>query len=483
MEMAHHLNLGQRTNADERERTGEQDMGKYDVIIIGTGIGGAAIGALLAHSGRKVLILDKNALVGGRCTSYEHKGFALDLGVHLFGVGEKGSLGDVLRITGTPEPIDWVTIRKSTQQIGNEIKKYSQQDMIRSLPAEEQTNLVNFFTKVHMITDKEMDDLWYKSVEEWMNEFTTYPLSHAFIGSIVGQYFCVPSAVCSAAEFIKCFKEVLVARSSAYPKGGCIAIPKAYLAVIRHHGGEVRLRAKVKNVIVEGGAAVGVIMKDGAELRAPIIVSNADIKTTVENLVGPQHFPREYSEMIAKLTYASSCVMFKVGLKEKITDDQLRMYMPDDHSPLNKDDSNIPEKIAGMIVMPTNFDSGLAPDADQQLICFGTGIRTSRDFSNQNWDQWRTTLRNSFYSAFPEAEGKVLWEKMDTPQLVDAYAGEDGNIIGAGQTIDQIQKRRPSVVSPLKGLYYSSAEAGGHGIGTELAASSALELFEILKTQ
>jgi hypothetical protein len=39
------------------------------------------------------------------------------------------------------------------------------------------------------------------------------------------------------------------------------------------------------------------------------------------------------------------------------------------------------------------------------------------------------------------------------------------------------------VVSPLKGLYFASGEAGGHGIGTELAASSALELFEILRKQ
>ena len=60
-------------------------------------------------------------------------------------------------------------------------------------------------------------------------------------------------------------------------------------------------------------------------------------------------------------------------------------------------------------------------------------------------------------------------------------AGETGAIIGIGQTVDQIHEKRPSQVTPLKGLYLSSSEAGGHGIGTELAATSALELFEILR--
>jgi phytoene dehydrogenase-like protein len=391
-------------------------------------------------------------------------------------------------MTGAPDAIDWVTIRRSTQQVGGECKKYSQKDMIRSLPVEEQNNLTNLFERVHFITDQEVDELWYTPVEQWMNEFTRHPLAHAFIGSIVGQYFCVPSVLASAAEFIRCFREVLVARSSAYPKGGCIAIPKAYLSVLQKHGGEVRLNAAVQNVIVEAGAAVGVRLKDGAESRAPVIISNADIKATVTDWVGPQHFSKDYVEKIAKLTYADSCIMFKVGLKEKITDDQLRMYMPDDRSPMNKASdkdkpTSIPEKMPGMIVVPTNFDPALGPDKDQQLICFGTGIRTATDLNKQDWDSWRRTLRNSFFSAFPEAKDKVLWEKMDTPQLVDAYAGEDGNIIGVGQTVDQIHKRRPAVVSPLKGLYYASAEAGGHGIGTELAASSAMELFEVLEAQ
>ncbi|MBN1613948.1 MAG: NAD(P)/FAD-dependent oxidoreductase [Deltaproteobacteria bacterium] len=462
-------------------------MKEYDAIIIGTGIGGAAVGALLAHAGRKVFICDKNKIVGGRCTSYEHKGFTLDLGVHLFGVGDKGSLGEVLRMTKEPDAIEWVIARRSTQQVGGESKKYSQKDMIRSLPENEQTNLTNLFGRVHTITDQEIDELWYVPVETWVNGYTKHPLAHAFINSIVAQYFCVAPQVASAAEFIKCFKEVLVARSSAYPKGGCIAIPKAYLMVLEKYGGEVKLNAAVQKIIVENGTAVGIRLEDGSELRAPVIISNADIKATVAELAGSEHFPKEYAEKIAQLTWAASCIMYKVGLKEKVTDDQLRMSVspakpPQDASEVEKG-IYVPEMVSGMIVVPTNYDSALGPDEDKQLICFGTGMPDTKTWGKLEWDKWQQTLRRSLLSSYPEAEDKILWEKMDTPQLVEAYAGEEGNIIGVGQTVDQIHERRPSVVSPLKGLYFASAEAGGHGIGTELAASSAIELFKVLASE
>jgi len=127
-----------------------------------------------------------------------------------------------------------------------------------------------------------------------------------------------------------------------------------------------------------------------------------------------------------------------------------------------------------MITSPTNYDPSLAP-AGRQLIFFGTACPPGQD-----WSRWEEALLSSFYHLYPQARGKVLWHRLDTPDLVAAYAGEEGNIIGMAQTVDQIHERRLSQVTPLHNLYLCSAEAGGHGIGTELAASSALELDDIL---
>jgi all-trans-retinol 13,14-reductase len=300
----------------------------YDAIIIGSGIGGAAVGGLLAHAGYKTLVLEKNAFIGGRCTSYQKDGFTVDVGVHLFGVADKGSLGDVCRRIGTPDAIDWVTIEKPILRVGNERKKYSRANMIGTMPQAESDKLASIFIKISQMTEDEIDRLWYVPLDQWVNQYTTHPQAHDFFDMINGQYFCVELNVASTAEFIRCFREVLAARSSAYPKGGCIAIPRAYLAAVERHGGKVMTKAGVDKVLVENKTAVGVRLKDGREFRAPIIISNADIKATVSDLVGTDHFPADYVNRIQNLTWSYHAIGLKVGLAEKITGDQLLMYRP-----------------------------------------------------------------------------------------------------------------------------------------------------------
>jgi len=451
----------------------------HDAIIIGSGIGGAAVGALLAHAGWKILILDKNAVVGGRCTSYEKDGFTVDLGVHLFGVGDNGALGDVCRRIGMPDAINWVSIRTATMMLEDRVTKYSRKNMSALLPDAERGNLEKLFAEVFLTSDEDLQKLWYVSLREWVNRFTTHPLAHSFIERINAQYFCVRSFQGSTTEFINCFREVLQARSSAYPVGGCISIPRAYVSAIEKFGGRLMLKSRVVKILIENQRAVGVKLEDGSEFRAPVIVSNADIKQTVFDLTGEERFPRDYVDKIAGLTYAYHALGLKVALDEKVTDDQLMMYMPYDYESsirieMEKMQGRLPERVAGMITSPTNYDPSLAPEG-KQLIFFGTGCPPKQD-----WKEWEEVILHSFYTVYPQARGKVLWHRLDTPDLVNAYAGEEGNIIGVAQTVDQIHERRPSVVSPLEGLYFSSAEAGGHGIGAELAADSARELFHVI---
>jgi len=448
----------------------------FDTIIVGAGVGGLAIGALLANSGRKVLVLEKNNQIGGRCMSYKYKGFTLDLGNHLFSLGDRGPIGEVCRMGGMPDAIEWVLAKTSTIQIGDTVKKYNRKAMMEVLPEGERANMERIFLQAAQTTDDQIDDLWYVPLDKWLEQFTSNPMAHALVESISTQYFCIPLNETSAGEFVRCFRDTILSKSSAYPKGGCISIPKGFAAIVEKNNGEIRLKTRVKKIVIERGAATGVVTSDGETLHAPVIISNADIKSSLNDLVGEEFFPSDYTEKINRLTYAYQSVMLKVGLEEKVTDDQLRMYMPEKFSPILKITEGmhagiIPNLVGGMIVSPTNYDPELAP-AGQQLISFGTACTMQPD-----WRRWREVMLDSFFKAYPQSRGKTLWTKLDTPKIVAAYAGEEGNIIGVGQTTEQIHEKRPGVESPLKGLYFSSAEAGGHGIGVELAVSSAIELF------
>ena len=58
---------------------------KYDIIIIGTGLGGLVCGYMLAKGGRKVLLLEKNAQIGGCLQTFSRFGLKFDTGMHYVG--------------------------------------------------------------------------------------------------------------------------------------------------------------------------------------------------------------------------------------------------------------------------------------------------------------------------------------------------------------------------------------------------------------
>ena len=76
----------------------EKREGEYDVIVVGSGIGGLTCGALLSKRGYRVLVLEQHYQVGGYCSSFERKGFKFNTGVeNISGLWEGGSVAYLLR--------------------------------------------------------------------------------------------------------------------------------------------------------------------------------------------------------------------------------------------------------------------------------------------------------------------------------------------------------------------------------------------------
>ena len=64
----------------------------YDTIIIGTGLGGLVCGYMLAKSGRKVLLLEKNSQIGGCLQTFRRFGVKYDTGMHYIGALDEGQI-------------------------------------------------------------------------------------------------------------------------------------------------------------------------------------------------------------------------------------------------------------------------------------------------------------------------------------------------------------------------------------------------------
>ena len=67
--------------------------------------------------------------------------------------------------------------------------------------------------------------------------------------------------------------------------------------------------------------------------------------------------------------------------------------------------------------------------------------------------------------------------------FIESWIGKEfGPAVSTGQTPDQVGKKRPSVHTPLRGLYLAGCNAGARGVGTELAAASAMECVDRVLT-
>jgi len=83
---------------NSRKPKGEDE---YDVIIVGSGIGGLSCGAILSKRGYKVLVLEQHYQVGGYCSSFTRKGFIFNSGVEdVSGLWERGPITYLLRELG-----------------------------------------------------------------------------------------------------------------------------------------------------------------------------------------------------------------------------------------------------------------------------------------------------------------------------------------------------------------------------------------------
>ena len=454
-------------------------MSDYDVVIIGSGIGATASGAILASNGLKILLVEKNNFIGGRCSTYEKDGFNMDVGIHLIGRTSKGPHGRILNMIGMEDAIEWVPLRKPGPRWYHQGKIWTFPREFKDLVSESEfSKLMKVFRDLLRIKDtKELDRITVKS---WLSQYSNNVLIHSFINTLCWLYFVFPYYEASAGEFVRCISSLSRDLSVGYPKGGCVSIPKAYAKGIKKFGGEIKTELQVKKVVIENNIAKGIELDNGEYISSNIVISNAGIIETVNNLVGRSYFNKNYLESMDKLKYSMSGIMFKIALKKPITNFKVvTSFAPEDPEERFKSilAGKVPDETDLFIPVPSNFDPSLAPKG-KQLIIAGTPV-TLESFE-KNREKWINNSLKSIENIFPELSDNLMWMDITTPQDIELMAGKDASAIGLSQIIGQTGIDRPSSVFPIEGLYLVGADTGKGGIGTELAALSAIECSEII---
>ncbi|MHA1276479.1 MAG: phytoene desaturase family protein [Candidatus Helarchaeota archaeon] len=456
------------------------------INVVGSGIGGSGIGTLLANAGFKVDLFEKNTLPGGRFCTYEKDGFFIDVGCHVIANCERGTCGQILDHIGMP--IQWAYVRDPRPVFHFEGKFINfPQDITKlNLPNEDVRGLLQMLSKINKLEGAEIDKYDDIDVRSFISEYTTDPRVRSLFGFIIGLYFVAPDFQTSVGEWIYCQKEIQDLKSSGLPIGGTISIPKTYCKGIEKNGGRIHLNTLVKKIIVENNRATGIELDDGSFVPSDIVISNAGVKTTVIDLVGQKYFPAEYIKRVESYQYSLATIMVKVALKRKITKEKFIMYVSNG----NLDDfageifkGKIPEKhVMVMIPIISNIDPSVAPEG-KQLIFGGAGAPANPEQGNCDYKKWEEAILNSMREVFPDLDDALLWVETTTPADINKFAGEEGVVIGISQIVGQVGKNRPKQELPIENLYCCCADTGSRHIGGELAAESALRLFQKLKNQ
>ncbi|MEM0314895.1 MAG: NAD(P)-binding protein, partial [Archaeoglobaceae archaeon] len=131
---------------------------EYDVIVVGSGIGGLTCGALLSKRGYKVLVLEQHNKVGGYCSSFTRKGFVFNTGVSdVSGLWEKGPITYLLRELGLKK--EDLFVRNTTKYIfrGKEVEARNLEEftgLLSEMFPDEKENISAFFEEAKKAYDE-----------------------------------------------------------------------------------------------------------------------------------------------------------------------------------------------------------------------------------------------------------------------------------------------------------------------------------------
>ncbi|MBN2283400.1 MAG: NAD(P)/FAD-dependent oxidoreductase [Deltaproteobacteria bacterium] len=455
------------------------------VVVIGSGIGGSGAGALLASAGYDVTLFESQPFSGGRCASLEKGGFRYDIGVHMFSRADRGPIGEINRCLGGD--LTWIHRNPPCRVMGRvefdfplDIRPLGTQiNIARSLGVKPKHYLGAFrlFRSLLRGTGVQRND--EIMLRDYIHRYTDDDVIHLFMNCISQLYFALSYNESSAGEFIWSFSRMFNDAAFGYPTGAGGEITDSFLRSGGRWGMKVRFEEQVRRIIVKRGL-VWAVETDRGTCRADIVVSNAGLLNTIR-LAGEEHFPDDYVAKAEGYVDSNAYVTIKYALERPVISYPVVFYMPSG-DPRGVFDyirqGRVPEDPYIFMPVPSNHDPRLAPPG-MQLVIAGTAVPS--DASDELCRAVQDSIHRKVCELFPDLEGAIIWQLRSTGRDVAELTGHRrGECIGLGQTPSQVGELRPSMKTPVQGLWLVGADAGARGIGTEIAAGSALSLSAVL---
>lgn len=508
-----------------------------DVAIIGSGLGGLMAAAQLAGQGLRVAVFEAHYVAGGCATQFRRRSgdgvYHFDIGLHYIGECQPGgrlpALLSEVGIAGE-RGIDFVAMDQDgfdtlvfpdlRFRIPANVELY--RDRLLSLFPRERRGIDRYLgllrAVIHVTTQAGRGQPGLRTllglgtdalllaqnrettIGQFLDTCTRDPWLRAVLLGQNGDYGVPPSEASTLVHMGLCAHYFT---GAFYPRGGGQVIADQLAARVEALGGSIHLRHPVERVLIEGGRAVGIRLEPRAageasqEVRAKVVLSNADFLMTFNRLVGREHLPSEFQNRLDSYHMADAIFITFLGVKADMAKRGMRAtnyWQFDDYdfdsfyrAGRKPSESGLIAARGCYITSATLKDpessSHHAPpgicNVEVMTVVPGTptlwGAKSGdaeawRYRHSERYEQIKHDLEEQMIARldglFPGTAQAVVYRESATPLSHTRFTrATDGTGYGLASTPEQFMAGRPGVRGPLPGLYVTGASTrSGHGI-------------------
>lgn len=487
----------------------------YDVLVVGSGIGGLTCASLLAESGRKVAVLEQHYTAGGYTHSYSRKGYEWDVGVHYLGdMGRPTSARRLLDFL-TEGAVDWAPMdaRYDCFFIGGRRfdavagRRAFRDNLLASFPAEGEAidRYLGMLSEVgramgpvslarvvppalaRMLSPwlrRRLPAYLFRTTGEVLRGLTRDPDLVAVLTGQWGDYGLPPGR----SAFLM---QALVARhylhGGYYPVGGSWRIAESIIPRIQRAGGEVFTYARVSRIVVEDRRVAGVLMDDGTRIDCAQVVSDAGIRNTFAKLVDDENAALAGHDLSAPALKPS---IGHLGMYLGLLGDAAELGLPKSNYwvfPDNDADGAVARFLADpdvpFPVVFISFPSAKDPDFERrhpgrstiEIVApapyewFEHWRGTTWGKRGEDYDQFKERLAarllEVLYERMPQLRGKIDYYEVSTPLSTEWFAGYDrGELYGLDHTPERFRADALGPRTRIPGLWLTGQDTMSCGV-------------------
>jgi phytoene desaturase len=441
------------------------------VVVVGAGLAGLSAALRLAGAGRKVTVLERESVPGGRNGLLNKDGYAFDTGPSVLTM--PSLINDAFNCVGE-DMKDWLEltpltplyrafyadgsqldVHSDTNEMEAEIAKH-----ISSTEAAGYRRYVDFVTKLYKY---EMNDFIDRNIDSPLNLLTPNLARLIALGGFrklspkVNQFMKDPRlqkvysfqamyAGVSPQQALAIYAVIAYMDSVNgvfFPKGGMHAVPRALAAAAEKHGVVFKYNTTVTNVEVSNSRAKAVITESGERYECDAVILNPDLPVAYRELLGKSPVS------IKRLKYSPSCVTLLIGSSKKY-DFTAHHNIHFGHSWDGVFDELIKKKQlmsdpSILVTIPTHDDPNLAPPGKHSYyVLFPTpNLDSDIDWTKQAGpyrDQMIKTIEERGYTGFGDS---IETEVMTTPLDWKNQGMEMGAPFASAHTFFQTGPFRP----------------------------------------